>query len=207
MFRRNAQSLMTALTVETFWGPFTRGITGPDIDKYPFADAMKQVSRPNVFTSQVNGVVGGKSVVEDFFIAVLSGFDISSVDIKEFVSETASANGTYRLIHRRPFLGWVPQGDAVTADVSVDVPFYMHGEGTFHGMQLSHLTFRSSLMEALRDSKHAPPVTLELVQDMEALRMLVALRRANVKPEKITENLLRSVSKKQETWCNALGLK
>jgi hypothetical protein len=197
---------MSVALAEQFWAPFKQEVRGPDLRRYRFNESIKRLVHPEVFTSQVNGMVGGVPLVEDFFWTILTGFDIEHVSTIGS-DEATGVTGTMHLVHRRPFMGWVPTADALTGDVTVDVPFYLHGERAgSHSMELSHLTLRSPLLESLQEVHGVPAVTIELLQNLEALRMLVALRRANVKPALITDRMLRSVSKKQDTWSNALGL-
>lgn len=202
--------MMPATLAEKFWHPFKQQTVGPDLRAYGFSEAMKSIAHPEVFTSQVNSVVGGIPLLEDFFWTILTGFDITSVSTGGHVGadgDPSFVSGVVRLAHRRPFLGWVPTADCATGELTVDVPFHLHGEtAEFHSGELSHLTLRSPFVEKLQSVRDVPPGTIELLQNMEALRMLVALRRANVKPALITERMLRSVSKKQDTWSNALGL-
>lgn len=196
---------MPAVLADKFWSPFKQDVSGPDLRKYGFSNNLKGIVHPNVFTSQVNGVVGGAPLLEDFFWTLLTGFDVDHVG--SATEEGLYSKGTIRLIHRRPFLGWTPSADQLTGEVTIDVPYCLHGEsGGFHGGELSHLTLRVPLVDELLKLRDVPPGTLELLQNGEALKMLVALRRAGVKPALITDRMLRSVSKQQCTWSNALGL-
>lgn len=201
--RPSAVSRLSLAIVNTLWEPFRQGITGPDINQYPLKDAIKILARPKVFTCQINGAVGDASLLEDFFITVLCGFDIASVDVRKVSDEPSSASGVFQIIHRRPFLGWKPEE---VSPASMEVPFYMRGEGNFSGGQLNHLTLRAPLAETARSNRHVPPHVAALLDSPDAMRMLVTLRRARVKPDIITEKALLSASKKQESWASALGL-
>lgn len=196
---------MPALLADKFWSPFKQDTGGADLRKYGFTSTLKSIVHPSVFTSQVNGIVGGVPLLEDFFWTILTGFDI--VHVGDAIEDGSYSKGVYRLAHRRPFLGWTPSSTTLEGEVTIDVPYCLHGEaGGFHGGELSHLTLRSPLVAELQKIREVPTSTLELLQNAEALKMLVALRRAGVKPPLITDRMLRSVSKKQDTWSNALGL-
>jgi hypothetical protein len=195
---------MPALLANKFWGPFKQQVIGPDLRTYGFTSNLKGFVHQSTFTSQVNGIVGGVPLLEDFFWTLLTGFDV--IHVGEAVEDGSYSKGVYRLAHRRPFLGWTPTTNPLEGEVTIDVPYCLYGEGCFHGGELSHLTLRSPLVAELQKIREVPAVTLELLQNAEALKMLVALRRAGVKPALITDRMLRSVSKKQDTWSNALGL-
>lgn len=183
--------------------PFKSNVTGADISKYSFHEALRNIAHPEVFTSQVNGVVGGLPLVEDFFVVLLCGFDIVDIDVKTLSIEPAEASGTLRIAHRRTFLGWRPPSEGESI---MDVPLYMRGEAfPCNGEKLSHLTMRCPFAEALRE-RRCPEGVSSCLTNPDALKMLVTLRRARVKPEIISERALLSASRKQERWCSALGM-
>lgn len=208
--RRTSLYRLSSAIVDKFWAPFRQNISGYDLfTKYEFADALKAIAHRDIFTCQVNGVAGGKERLEDFFLILLCPFDIAKVTfVGDGVTSPAhqsesAALGAYQLIHRRPFLGWKPD-DATP--LTVTVPFTMNGEVSHHHGQLSHLTLRSPLTQTLRESHRVPSGVVDLLDNADAMKMLVTLRRARVKPEIISERALLSVSRKQDTWCSALGL-
>ncbi|KAG5492310.1 hypothetical protein GH5_01227 [Leishmania sp. Ghana 2012 LV757] len=103
-------------TVERLWHPFTLGHRGADLKTYRLREHLAGLCCPgNMFTCQVNGHLGGMRVLEDFFVTLLSGFDIihASVEGSRGMSLSKPADvcnytGYYVLAHTRPFLGWEP---------------------------------------------------------------------------------------------------
>ncbi|GET92943.1 hypothetical protein, conserved [Leishmania tarentolae] len=103
-------------TVERLWHPFTQGHRGADLSIYRFRENLADLCCPgNIFTCQVNGLVGGARVLEDFFSTLLSGFDIVHASVEGSRGKPLSNpadiynyTGYYVLAHTRPFLGWKP---------------------------------------------------------------------------------------------------
>lgn len=100
-------------SVEKFWQPFMVGRSGADLRLYRFRDNLRSIrTEDEDFTCQVNGVVGGASILEDFFFVVLCGFDITDVSFawKSSLYDPClpKYSGSYTLVHCRPFLGWKP---------------------------------------------------------------------------------------------------
>ena len=56
------------------------------------------------------------------------------------------------------------------------------------------------------ETSAAPEAVLKCCNSVDAMRMLVALRRANVKPNLISSAALLSATKKPERWASALGI-
>ena len=121
------------------------------------------------------------------------------------------ASGFVRLVHQRPLLGWQPVtqlsagGESRVAEPLFHVPFVVHGEGCTQSGLLNHLSVRLSLAEAAR-SAGCPESVLTCLNDAQVLQMVATLRRANVNPSVITERAVRSVSKREESWRNALDV-
>lgn len=204
---------------QQFWAPFASGdVSGYDLTKYKFSEGLRSLVHEPVFTCQVNGYVGNMATLEDFFVVLLCGFDIQRVRIVDAqqcgspMEAPYVASGTFQAIHTRSLLGWKPanHSDINVAPLTVEVPFHMRGEFCVdqHEPKLNHLTFKAPLIQMLREKHHAdvPANILDTLENADAVKMLVTLRRARVKPEIITDRALRSASKKQDTWSSALGL-
>ncbi|CAC9546707.1 conserved hypothetical protein [Leishmania infantum JPCM5] len=103
-------------TVERLWHPFTQGYRGADLNIYRFRENLAGLCCPgNIFTCQVNGLLGGTRVLEDFFATLLSGFDIVHASVEgsrgkplSNPADICNYTGYYVLAHTRPFLGWQP---------------------------------------------------------------------------------------------------
>ena len=178
---------VTRVAVERLFSPFSQQITGPDISKYPLREAINNLSITSKFTVQVNGVVGDATVLEDFFLSLLTGFDLSNPRVLEVDANGACASGVLLATHSRNFLGWRPQP---SGGLSFHIPFVAKPEGMRHAAKYSHLTLRMPLQTPLRDAG-CPESIVDCVHHVDAVKMLVALRRANVRPEMISERALR----------------
>ncbi|KAL7702002.1 hypothetical protein NQL31_000297 [Lotmaria passim] len=103
-------------SVERLWHPFTAGRHGADLKAYRFQENLMELCTPgNTFTCQVNGLPGGKRVLEDFFATLITGFDIVHVNVESARGSSLAEprdvrnyRGYYALEHTRPFLGWKP---------------------------------------------------------------------------------------------------
>lgn len=121
---------------------------------------------------------------------------VKAIDFRQRTRSTPSAVG-YPLLH---------------------VPFTSHLEGTSDG--LTHFVLRTSVLERLAsyegkptatgeghaDVVECPEVVAECLRNPEALKMLVALRRANVSPDLITTKTLLGASRQKEMWRSALSI-
>jgi hypothetical protein len=183
--------------------PFAQGKTGHDIESYGFAAAASPLfSNPHTVGVSVNGFEGlGVKFVEDFFVVVTSGFDIVAVTEElPYVDDVEERlKGTFALRHVRPFLGWKSTGMDLCAPFSLCLKLC---NGDVERMNLA-----CDLAGSLRVSgAGCPHEVLKCLEQPAAMHMLVALRRAKVKPDFISHRALLSGTKKEETWCNALGL-
>ncbi|CCW61384.1 unnamed protein product [Phytomonas sp. EM1] len=113
---RHAQEFFHRLVVK-FWSPFNQGRKGFSLSVYNFKENLDNIVLPNHFTVQLNGVVGGRGLLEDFFTVLLCGFDIENVVVKApcgvspsgaFVADHFTLCGDYTISHVRSFLGWKP---------------------------------------------------------------------------------------------------
>ncbi|KPI86490.1 hypothetical protein ABL78_4430 [Leptomonas seymouri] len=102
-------------SVERLWHPFILGPHGADLKACRFRENLAEICTPgNTFTCQVNGLPGGRRVLEDFFATLIAGFDIVQVNVESapFTSlqprDTRNYSGFYVLRHSRPFMGWMP---------------------------------------------------------------------------------------------------
>ena len=184
---------------EAFWRPFTLGITGHDITKYPFRKSLSALTAEE-FTCQVNGVVGESKLLEDLFIILLTGFDIPKVSLRASNEGKAGVfEGDIFVHHTRPFIGWKP------TNTEFCLPFALRLEGDETPDRLSHLCLKVPLKQSLITSD-CPTNVADCVENPDAMKMMVALRRIRVKPETISYAALMSASKKQDTWGSALGI-
>lgn len=205
---------------QQLWAPFTKDVnlSSYDLSKYGFPETLRTLIHEPVFTCQVNGFVGPAAVLEDFFHVLLCGFDVKDVRIGDIhhqppppLNGSFVAQGSFKIAHSRPLLGWKPShitNAATDMPLTLDIPFHMRGEfcADHHEAKLNHLTFKAPLTQCLRDCRDVPRNVVETLESTEALKMLVTLRRARVRPDIITDRALRSASRKQDTWCSALGM-
>lgn len=186
---------------DAFWRPFSLGITGHDITKYPFRKSLSALTAEE-FTCQVNGSVGDSVLLEDLFIVLLTGFDIPKVSIR-CASTPNEKSGVFEgdifVHHTRPFIGWKP------TNTEFCFPYTLRMEGDESPDRLSHLCLKVPLKTVLLASD-CPDYVAKCVESAEAMKMMVALRRIRVKPETISHGALMSASKKQDTWSSALGI-
>lgn len=144
--------------------------------------------------------------------------------------------GIYTLAHTRPFLGWRPptasnrlpstaaaggDGDApgpkapaaAAAPVFrgvergaplLKVPFSARLEGCER--IISHMTFRTTALEVICGHHDCPVAVRSCLQNVEALRALVALRRAKVRADIITDKTLLGMTNRKDLWSSALGI-
>ena len=183
--------------------PFNQGKVGYDITAYDFGSAAAAlVPDPMLVASSVNGFEGvGVKHVEDFFVVVTSGFDISGV------AETLTrddefeerSTGLFTLHHTRSFIGWK------ATNLQLLLPFTLTLK-LDHDCRVSRISLQCDLAGAIRGDPGCPPEVLRCVESPSALHMLVALRRAKVKPNFISYRALLSGTKKEESWCSALGM-
>ena len=111
--------------IDKFWKPFSAGTAGADFAKFDIDKSLEQIIVPgDEFSCQINGAVGDRKLIEDFFIVLTSGFDIKAVHVPNGLNEsTQSVEGVLRLAHARPFVSWQP------TNKEVRLPFKMRIEG------------------------------------------------------------------------------
>ena len=212
MLRRTPTARCAALHRQLF-APFNRGTVGYDVARYEFAAALQAVTVPppppattaqaatarsffadngKDFAVEWQGECGhATKVIEDYFIAVLAGFDIASI-----------GDGVMSLRHTRKFVGWA------ATDAAIEVPYQLAIEparAADGGLRIRRVTFAAPPSDALVAAGCDEPVA-RCVDSPEAMRMLVALRRARVKPDVVSHRALLSASRKQESWASALGV-
>lgn len=171
-------------------------------------------------------------VVEDFLIFLACGFDIKSVDCvndvfvlehcRNFlgwkpapavISSSSSPPGsdnenpnilripfsmTFELREVVPSLSRPSENDSSSADDAV-----VDTETKF-----SHVTFDCPLVDVLRYNTKCPHEIVSCLDEggREPVKMVVALRKAGVRPEIISWRALKSATKKTSTWASALGV-
>lgn len=161
-------------------------------------------------------------IVEDFLYFFTTGFDIKRVEVAD------DDNCHFVVNHRRSFLGWKPaanqlqetaspsgsvEGKSKAVEPSIIIPFNME----LTAMPRPRNTFQTvrftwDLGAALRRAASAglvskpPPEVQECLEDMEAIQMVIALRKAGVKSDVISWRALKSATKKQSKWASALGV-
>lgn len=253
-------------SVERFWHPFMAAKTGPNLSSYRFRENIDSMRTPDEdFTCQVNGEVGGVSLLENFFSVLLCGFDISDVFFgwKTSICDPTEMHysGRYVLRHSRPFLGWYPplhsasqgsppgeeiesrtlnmgtssqdslsgdfnsikntlpdsglhyasrRGDSIQQSTEfprLEVPFFMHVEGGGSQELLSHIVFSSPAFLRLSRMQGCPSIVHECLSHSKALKLIAALRRAQVEPNLITAEAVLKAAKSSENWMDALKFK
>ncbi|TPP47908.1 hypothetical protein CGC20_14610 [Leishmania donovani] len=210
-------------TVERLWHPFTQGYRGADLNIYRFRENLAGLCCPgNIFTCQVNGLLGGTRVLEDFFATLLSGFDIVHASVEgsrgkplSNPADICNYTGYYVLAHTRPFLGWQPSPTSLRSTgptsalpgttIRSSVQYEFNG-ATPETARLSHVVLRTPVMELLRTRPECPEAVQKCLESREALKIFATLRRAGVKPELITATTLLSASKRDPAWMSALGI-
>lgn len=198
MFRHTSPRLFQRPLAERFWSPFNRQITGADVGKYGIATALERITDPASFSCTVNGICGNAAVAEDFFVVLLTGFDIEGAQLFPGAETDTYLDGCLNLVHTRPFLGWKP------TQTAFKLPFAMQVECA-SDFVISHVNLKAPVAEALV-AAGCPPEVAEITKNAEAMRMLTTLRRVKVKPEVISLNALKSASKTQPKWSSALGI-
>lgn len=209
-------------SVERFWYPFMQTRVDLDLSFRRFAANFRDIRTPdNDFTCQVNRIAGGATLIENFFLILLSGFDITSVFFgwKSSLSDSCTSlySGKYVLVHTKPFLGWEPAESKLVSDpssvslaygtqhselggqnvhgYSIQVPFSMHVEGGGSKELLSHISFHSSALDRIAKIPECPESVRRCLANHDAMQMCAALRRASVDPSNITaEALLAAVN-------------
>jgi hypothetical protein len=210
---RASQLRRCAALHRRLFAPFNQGVVGYDVAKYDLATTLPAVTAPppppatssakataasffedngTGFTCDWQGQCGHSTkIIEDYFIAVLAGFDI-----------TAMGDGVMQLKHSRKFVGWA----ATDATIDVHYTIAIEPTTTSDGERVVRkVVFAAALSDALVGAGCEEPVA-RCVDSPEAMRMLVALRRARVKPGVVSHRALLSASKKQESWASALGV-
>ncbi|EKF31798.1 hypothetical protein MOQ_004361 [Trypanosoma cruzi marinkellei] len=84
------------------------------------------------------------------------------------------------------------------------VPFSARMEGSESG--ISHIILRSPVVDVIMGSHDCPATLQSCLKSDEALKAVVTLRRANVRPELITDKALIEITAKKESWASALGI-
>jgi hypothetical protein len=184
-----------------FWAPFQSGTVGPELSSYDFTASMKRLAQRDC-VYHCGGSQGGIEVAEDFFVMLLSGFDVVAVDTHSLVQindHTACGHGHLCLKHTRSFVSWAP------SDKEFNVPFSSSLEACADSGRLTSVAMDTNLVSSLL-AAGCPADSAACVANTESMKMLVALRRVKVKSSIISLNALISASKKQETWASALGI-
>jgi hypothetical protein len=182
-----------------------RMVTSPAADRTVAADptAAAAATRKKLLT-----------LMEDYWIMVLTGFDVTKVDL---------AANQLELTHARPFVSWARTDKTLTLPFTCDIDGLTTSSTSAIGAAdaadtttgatnaddlgplATSLHFKADLGAALLKAG-CPPEIAAMTTNPEAMKMLVVLRRANVKSQVVTYNALKSASRKQETWCSALGI-
>eukprot|EP00758_Cryptobia_borreli_P005542 Tbor_TRINITY_DN4921_c0_g1::TRINITY_DN4921_c0_g1_i2::g.9985::m.9985 len=181
-----------------FWAPVSSGVRGQDIGNYNIMESLKEITANDV-TCQVNGVVGDRSLVEDFFLILLTGFDVLKTSTTSTKNDS-HYDGDVFVRHSRNFIGWQPTNSEYC------FPYHLVLEGQDNAGRATHVTLNVPLGDSLKKSD-CPIEVVTCVNTPEAMKMLVALRRIRVKSEVISYGALMSASKKKASWCDALGVR
>jgi hypothetical protein len=199
--------------------PLAAGLRGADLSAYqpqlfrhPFSHDRSLLSPQ--FHCCWNGVEGGRRVIEDWLIVLLTGFDLVASEKITFEESSSDGRvwlrgtGAIVLRHERSFASWAPSADPscfeMAYSLAVGGDLQPANEATW---QLDRADFFTSIpLDKLLAAQGCPEQTAAVLRSPQALAMLVALRRVRVKPGAITANALLSVSREQPTWCRALGI-
>ncbi|EKG03227.1 hypothetical protein TCSYLVIO_005736 [Trypanosoma cruzi] len=84
------------------------------------------------------------------------------------------------------------------------VSFSARMEGSESG--ISHIILRSPVIDVIMGSHDCPATLQSCLKNEEAIKAVVTLRRANVRPELITDKTLLEITAKKESWASALGI-
>ncbi|RHW70342.1 hypothetical protein DPX39_090061000 [Trypanosoma brucei equiperdum] len=94
--------------------------------------------------------------------------------------------------------------EAPVPSLILNVPFTARLEGNVG--RISHMILRSPAIGVIAAHQCCPAEVGSCLQNPEALQALVTLRRANVRPEMITDRTLVGITAKKAAWCSALGI-
>ncbi|KAH9601338.1 hypothetical protein LSM04_000178 [Trypanosoma melophagium] len=86
----------------------------------------------------------------------------------------------------------------------LQVPFTARLEGS--EQRISHMILRSAALDLVAAHRSCPPAVRSCLKSVEAMQALVRLRRANVRPDIITDKTLLSIGTRKEAWSSALGI-
>lgn len=89
----------------------------------------------------------------------------------------------------------------------LEVPFFMHVEGGGSQDLLSHIVFSSPAFSRLSRMHGCPSTVQECLSHSKALKLITALRRAQVEPELITAEAVLKAAKSSDNWVDALKFK
>ena len=197
--RHRASLHLSRPIVDRFWSPFKQTTTAGHLPG-DMQRVLEELTTPRNFSCLVNGVLGhSPTLIEDFFVVVLTGFDVEGVKVDKLSEQRCMAEGRMTLQHQRTFLGWAATGQ------QIEVPYHLSMEGCVNGARASHITLRTGFVPALEQAG-CPSNVIDCMAKPEATKMLVALRRAKVRPELISVRALQSATKQQDKWRSALDL-
>ncbi|ORC92035.1 uncharacterized protein TM35_000042490 [Trypanosoma theileri] len=94
--------------------------------------------------------------------------------------------------------------DAPPPPLLLRVPFTARLEGSERG--ISHMILRSPALNLVAAHHSCPPAVRSCLQNSDAMQALVRLRRANVRPDIITDKTLMSIGARKEAWSSAMGI-
>ena len=146
---------------------------------------------------------GTPLTLRHFTILLLSSFDPIEHTIyyeKALDDHRYYTSGQWKIQHASPFMGWVP---AENNHRAITLPYgaYFSTDAS----KLRSLRMVSPYVRCLLESG-MPPKLLPVLQNLESVRMLCALRGIGVRPEVITYNALLGAAHKPATWGQALGI-
>ncbi|RNF09015.1 hypothetical protein TraAM80_02412 [Trypanosoma rangeli] len=125
------------------------------------------------------------------------GSVVSSFDRSEPSELQEDSSGNQLLVHSR-------NSNAEQPRRLLKVPFTSRIEE--HEGGLSHMTLRSPIFDVIMGDHNCPATLKHCLQNKEAIEAIVRLRRANVRPELITDKTLLAITTKKESWASALGI-
>lgn len=221
---------------EQFWRPvMVQAEHGrpDDVSRYRIADHLRRMidgsTVPPPRFSWAGVASNEPQLVEDVLFFLTAGFDIKHVDVSD------AHRCSFLVKHSRSFLGWkppvtqLPPGDpsaattkavqpsAATESVKrqtlITIPFTMDvtanptPRNSFQAVKFSWDLGDALVSHAVVSGIAPPPrEVLDCLQDMEAVRMVTALRKSGVSGDVISWRALRSATKKTSTWASALGV-
>jgi hypothetical protein len=153
-------------SVERLWHPFMTGRHGADLKAYCFSENLAELcTAGNTFTCQVNGVPGGKKVLEDFFATLVTGFDVVQVNVERASGSSLAEprdmrnyRGYYVLEHTRPFLGWTPTPTSLRLPASFTCGSAMRSDEAAYGDEAGEVAQHITCTTTVQPEKVTVPV-------------------------------------------------